>query len=100
MLLNIRLRLKKTPMGTMARRYTRPVIGTFFRESSIVVKRASSWVMMVAKTRCHVVRVMAATVSLGGGAAAETHDRLEAVSRGSIGSRSTYQTFSGPESTC
>src|ERR1700744_4258326 len=66
MLLNIRLRLKKTPMGTMARRYTRPVIGTFFRESSIVVKRASSWVMTVAKTRCHVVREMAASVSMGG----------------------------------
>lgn len=59
----IKLRLKKTPIGTMARRYTRPVMGTFFRESSMEVKRARSCVMMVAKTRCHVVRKIAATVS-------------------------------------
>jgi hypothetical protein len=36
----IKLQLKKTPMGTMARRYTRPFIGTFFLESRMVVKRA------------------------------------------------------------
>jgi hypothetical protein len=59
MLLNIRLKLKKTPMGTMALRYTRPVIGTFFLESSMVVNLAMSWVMIVAKIRCHVVREMA-----------------------------------------
>jgi hypothetical protein len=50
--------LKKIPMGTMARRYTRPVMGTFFLESRMVVKRARIWVMIVAKTRCHVVRKM------------------------------------------
>jgi hypothetical protein len=54
----IKLILKKIPMGTMARRYTRPVMGTFFRESRTVVKRARIWVMTVAKTKCHVVRKM------------------------------------------
>jgi hypothetical protein len=52
----IKLMLKKAPIGTIARRYTRPFIGTFFLESRRVVKRANSWVMMVAKMRCHVVR--------------------------------------------
>jgi hypothetical protein len=33
-------------------------MGTFFLESRMVVKRARNWVMMVAKTRCHVVRKM------------------------------------------
>lgn len=45
-------------MGTMARRYTRPVMGTFFLESRTVVKRARIWVMTVANTKCHVVRKM------------------------------------------
>jgi hypothetical protein len=54
----IKLILKKMPMGTMARRYTRPVMGTFFLESRTVVKRARIWVMTVAKTKCHVVRKM------------------------------------------
>lgn len=54
----IKLILKKIPMGTMARRYTRPVMGTFFLESRTVVKRARIWVMTVAKTKCHVVRKM------------------------------------------
>jgi hypothetical protein len=49
-----------TPMGTMARRYTLPVIGTFLRESKTVVKRAKPWVIRVAKPKCHVVRTMAA----------------------------------------
>jgi hypothetical protein len=53
------------PMGTIARRYTRPVIGTFFRESRMVVKRARIWVMTVAKTRCHVVRKIAVEVRIG-----------------------------------
>lgn len=44
------------PMGTMVRKYTRPVIGTFFRESSIVVQRAMSCVINVANSMCHVVR--------------------------------------------
>ena len=47
-----------TPMGTMVLRYTRPVMGTFFLESSVWVKRAMSWVMRVAKDRCQVVRKM------------------------------------------
>jgi hypothetical protein len=50
--------LKKMPMGTIARRYTRPVMGTFFLESRTEVQRARIWVMIVAKTRCHVVRKM------------------------------------------
>ncbi len=55
----IKLKLKKRPMGTMARRYTRPVIGTFFLESSMVVVRAIIWVISVANARCHVVREIA-----------------------------------------
>lgn len=55
----IRLKLKKAPIGTIARRYTRPVILTVFRPSRRVVVRASIWVMSVAKARCHVVSMMA-----------------------------------------
>jgi len=58
-LLQIRLKLKKAPMGTIALRYTRPVMGTFFLESSRFVVRAMIWVIAVAKMRCHVVRKMA-----------------------------------------
>jgi hypothetical protein len=46
------------PIGTIFRKYTCPVMGTFLRESSMVVKRAMSCVMRVAKSRCHVVRTM------------------------------------------
>ena len=56
--------LKKMPMGTMARRYTRPVMGTFFLESRMVVKRARNCVMMVAKIKCHVVRKMGKSVDV------------------------------------
>jgi hypothetical protein len=52
----IRLKLKNSPMGTIALRYTFPVIAIFFRPSSRVVVRANICVMMVAKTRCHAVR--------------------------------------------
>jgi hypothetical protein len=52
----IRLKLKNTPIGTMARRYTRPVILTVLRPSRRVVVRAITCVMTVAKTRCHAVR--------------------------------------------
>lgn len=55
----IKLKLKKTPIGTMARRYRRPVILTLRRPSRRPVKRAKIWVMMVAKVRCHVVRKIA-----------------------------------------
>lgn len=55
----IKLKLKKRPMGTMALRYMRPVIGTECLESRVVVKRAMIWVISVAKERCHVVRKMA-----------------------------------------
>ena len=58
----IKLKLKNMPIGTMARRYTRPVMGTFFLESRMVVDRARNWVIMVAKTKCHVVRNMAGSV--------------------------------------
>lgn len=47
-----------TPIGTMARKYTLPVIGTFFLESKTVVNLARPWVMMVAKVKCHVVRTI------------------------------------------
>lgn len=55
----IKLKLKNTPIGTIARRYIRPVIGTFLLESRVWVKRAMIWVMRVAKARCHVVRTIA-----------------------------------------
>ena len=54
----IKLKLKKKPIGRMARRYMRPVILTVFRPSSRVVVRASSWVMKVANIMCHAVSVM------------------------------------------
>ena len=54
----IKLRLNAAPIGTMARRYTLPVIFTFFRSSKIVVKRAMSWVIIVANTRWTEVRIM------------------------------------------
>jgi len=54
----IKLKLNAAPIGTIARRYTRPVILTFFRSSKIVVKRAIIWVIIVANTRCHDVRMM------------------------------------------
>lgn len=49
-------------MGTIALRYTRPVIGTFFLESSIVVDRAMICVMSVANARCHVVNTIASLI--------------------------------------
>jgi len=52
----IKLSENMTPIGTIVLKYTLPVIGTFFLESSVVVKRAMSCVMTVAKSRCHVVR--------------------------------------------
>ena len=54
----IRLSENMTPIGTIVRKYTRPVMGTFLRESRMVVKRASSWVIRVAKPKCQVVRAM------------------------------------------
>ena len=50
--------LNAAPMGTIARRYRRPVILMFLRPSSIVVVRAMIWVMIVAKSKCHVVRMI------------------------------------------
>jgi hypothetical protein len=55
---HIKLKLNATPMGTMALRYTRPVILTFLRPSRRVVVRAKIWVMIVEKVRCHAVRRM------------------------------------------
>lgn len=52
----IKLKLKNTPIGTIALKYTRPVILTDFRPSRSLVVRAMICVMMVAKTRCHEVR--------------------------------------------
>lgn len=40
--------------------YVCVVMGTLWRESSVLVKRAMYWVMMVPKTWCHVVRKSAA----------------------------------------
>ncbi len=54
----IKLKLKNTPIGTMARRYTLPVILTVFRPSKSVVVRAMTCVMTVAKIKCHAVRRM------------------------------------------
>ena len=50
-------KLKKSPIGSIARRYTLPVILTVFRPLRSVVVRARICVMRVAKTRCHVVRM-------------------------------------------
>jgi hypothetical protein len=58
----IKLKLKNMPMGTIALKYTRPVMGTFFLESRIVVNRARIWVIIVAKRRCHVVRKIAVDI--------------------------------------
>lgn len=66
----------------MARRYTRPFIGTFFLESRMVVKRARIWVMIVANTKCHVVRKMgnsAVAVSGGQGITSGAHTELGGV---------------------
>lgn len=52
---------KNSPIGMIARRYIRPVILTRCRPSSRSVVRASSCVAAVAKTRCHVVRNIAAS---------------------------------------
>lgn len=52
-------KLKKAPMGTIARRYTLPVIFTVFRPSSSFVVRDMIWVMTVAKVRCQHVSVIA-----------------------------------------
>lgn len=54
----IKLREKKIPIGTIARRYTRPVIFTVFLPSRRVVVRAMTCVMNVANTKCHDVRRM------------------------------------------
>lgn len=54
----IKDKLNIKPIGTMARRYILPVMGTFLRESSTVVKRARIWVISVAKAKCHVVSTM------------------------------------------
>lgn len=59
MLPQIRESEKNKPIGTMALRYILPVIGTFFLESSVVVKRAMIWVIRVANPKCHVVRKIA-----------------------------------------
>jgi hypothetical protein len=53
---HIRLKLKNSPMGKIARRYVPEFIFTFFRPSRRVVVLAMIWVMIVAKKRCHVVR--------------------------------------------
>ena len=54
----IKLILNIKPMGTMLLRYTLPVIGTFFRESSVFVNLAMSCVMSVPNTMCQLVRKM------------------------------------------
>jgi hypothetical protein len=54
----IKLRLKNNPIGTIALRYTLPVIFTVFLPSRSVVVRAIICVMMVANTKCHDVRRM------------------------------------------
>lgn len=56
---HIRDKLKAAPIGTMARRYTLPVIFIVLRPSSSLVVRAMIWVISVAKARCPVVRRIA-----------------------------------------
>jgi hypothetical protein len=58
----MRDRLNNKPIGIIARRYKRPVIGILLG-STKDVNRAKSWVMMVEKMRCHVVRKIAAEMS-------------------------------------
>lgn len=41
--------------------YVSVVMGTLWRESRVLVKRAMYWVMMVPKTWCHVVKKRAAS---------------------------------------
>jgi hypothetical protein len=86
----MRLKLKKMPMGTIARRYTRPFMGIFLRDSSIVVQRAMICVIAVEKMRCHVVREIAReTVSeillRSRGWWKSTYDILQDVSDGRAG---------------
>lgn len=82
----MRVKLNITPMGTIARlktasvsafppitcliflsrsshMYVRVVIGTLWRESRVLVKRAMYWVMIVPKTWCHVVKKSAAVAN-------------------------------------
>lgn len=54
----IRLRLKNSPIGTIALKYTLPVILTVFRPSRSFVVRAMTCVMNVANIKCHAVRRM------------------------------------------
>jgi len=54
----MRDRQKKKPIGQMARTYVLPSILTVFRPSRRDVVLASICVMIVAKTRCHVVKKM------------------------------------------
>ena len=82
MLPQIKDRLKNAPIGTIARRYILPVILTVFRPSRSFVVRARSWVIRVAKSRCHVVRTTAADIpcKLYGHIGAEsysTYDNLQ-----------------------
>ena len=62
MLPQIKDRLNNAPIGTIARRYIRPVILTVFLPSRSFVVRASTWVMRVANSRCHVVSTTAAEI--------------------------------------
>jgi hypothetical protein len=52
----IKLKLKKNPIGTIALRYTRPVILTVFRPSRRFVVRAKIWVIKLANAKCHAVK--------------------------------------------
>lgn len=52
----IKLMEKKTPIGTIARRYILPVILTLWRPSRRVVVRDMICVTIVEKIRCHAVR--------------------------------------------
>jgi hypothetical protein len=54
----IKLRLKKRPIGTIARKYKSRFMGTLWRESRTGVNLAKAWVMAEAKTMCHVVKNM------------------------------------------
>jgi len=49
-------REKSKPMGRMARRYVRLVMGTVCRESRYPVYRATIWVTTAEENMCHAVR--------------------------------------------
>ena len=78
-LLQMRLPLYITPIGTIARRYVRPVIFTFFLPSTNLVVRASICVMNAANPRCQQVSVIATVNQTWQRSSKQTHVRNPAM---------------------